>query len=87
MDERTRGQPHAIEWNGPAVPRARAERTRPPLDASHVSLLSEREMRYWTDTFRATIYQLRDAIRETDSREPAVIAEFLQARAQQAGGH
>lgn len=76
MDEQTLRHLEHIEWTGRTLPRRDPEaETR--IDTTRISLLGERAMRYWTDELCLTVYQLRDAIKATDSRDPAVIREHL----------
>lgn len=78
MDEQTPARLGHIEWTGRSLPRRALDQGAPPaIDTTRISLLSERETRYWTSELRATIYQLRDAIKATESRDPAVIREYL----------
>jgi hypothetical protein len=97
MDEQTLDHFDPIEWTGRTFPRreaaphagtgidsTRIDRTR--IDRTRVSLLGEREMRYWTGELHATIYQLRDAIQATGSRDPAVIRAHLRQMAQDRSG-
>ena len=81
MDEQTRDHFDHIEWTGRTLPRRDLEAAKNRIDATRISLLGEREMRYWTDALRVTVYQLRHAIKATDSRDPAVIRDYLRRMA------
>jgi hypothetical protein len=81
MDEQNAAPLDLIEWTGRTFSPRITEIATPGIDTTRISLLSEREMRYWTSELGVTIYQLRDAIKATGSREPALIREFLRPRA------
>lgn len=81
MDEQHPSPRDRIEWTGRTFAPRLAEIAKPSIDTTRISLLSERETRYWTSELRVTIYQLRDAIKATGSRDPALIREFLRPRA------
>jgi len=81
MDEQTRDHFDPIEWTGRTFPRREAEAATHRIDTTRISLLGEREMRYWTDALQVTVYQLRDAIKATESRDPAVIRDYLRQMA------
>ncbi len=67
-----------VEWTG------RARVVAPPvimprleIDTTRISLATDRELRYWTDEFRVTIYEIRDAIAATGSRCPNAVRNYL----------
>ncbi len=67
-----------VEWTG------RARVVAPPvitpkveIDTARISLATNRELRYWTDEFRATIYEIRDAIAAAGSRCPNAVRNYL----------
>jgi hypothetical protein len=81
MDEQDHKPYAPLEWHGRTFARPTPYDAKPPsIDATRISLLTEREMRYWTDELRVTIYEVRDAIKATDSRDPSVVRAWLQAR-------
>ena len=73
-----------VEWYG-RVPVAPPPRPKPELDTSRISLATDRELRYWTDEFRVTIYDIRDAIAATGSRCPTAVRTYLARRVAEAG--
>ena len=82
MDEQDLKAYDFIEWHGRTFARPKAyDANKPLIDPTRISLLTEREMRYWTDELRVTIYEVRDAIKATGSRDPVVVKTHLQALA------
>lgn len=57
---------------------AQQERNPNEPDRSHVSLLQEQDIRFWTNELGVTMYELRDAIVATGSRAANRIREYLQ---------
>jgi hypothetical protein len=73
-----------VEWYGrtpvAAPPPAKPQ---PEIDTTRISLASDRELRYWTDEFRVTIYDIRDAIAATGSRCPNDVRHYLARRVEE----
>ena len=87
MDENTSRNTHSgyIEWQGRSVaqmmPAHRAPLPPAPVvdkfDTTHIFLLSEREMRYWTNELGVTVYMLRDAIKAAGTRCAKTVRDYL----------
>lgn len=81
MDDHALKQPDYdyIEWHGRAhFVAPPANQARPcDLDTTRISLATDRELRYWTDELRVTIYQIRDAIAATGTRCPTAVRNYL----------
>ena len=85
MDEKTRPPFETLEWTGSPARRPAANDGVPAgVDTRTIRLFREAELRYWTDVLRATVYELRDAIQATGSRDPARVRAWLDARSRDA---
>lgn len=70
-----------VEWTGRArVVAAPVNKPQTEIDTTRISLATDRELRYWTDEFRVTIYDIRDAIAATGSRCPNAVRNYFVRR-------
>lgn len=68
-----------VEWTGrphtQMIPAARPPQAE--FDLSQVWLVNDRQQRYWTSELGVTVYEIQDAIADTNSRCPIALREHL----------
>ncbi len=72
-----------VEWYGRVPVAVPPAKPRAEIDTTRISLATDRELRYWTDEFRVTIYDIRDAIAATGSRSPCDVRSYLARRVEE----
>ena len=80
MDEHALRDYDYVEWNGRSHYVASPVDAPEPfvIDTTQISLLTERELRYWTSELGVTIYTLRDAISTMGTRVASVVRAYLE---------
>ncbi len=68
-----------VEWSGRAPISALPAVKSPTrdFDTSHVWLLTDGQLQYWTSELGVTIYEIRDAIAQTGSRCATAVRRYL----------
>ena len=80
MDQQALRDYDYVAWNG-RTPYAASPVAAPEpvvIDATQIRLVTERELRYWTNELCVTVYALRDAISATGSRCADVVRAYLE---------